>query len=143
VVVHNNDIDPARFDFADSVGSRSAAIERHEKPRRTGRQASLNSFFGESITFFQPVRQKRANICPKRLQNAKEQGNRGYSINVIVSVKNDLLPSIKGEEDTVYSRANTRNLKGIAQIAQPREQELPRGSFLIQPHPSEDRSECR
>src|SRR5262249_37990 len=117
VVVNDNDIDTARFDGTDSAGSRSAAVKRHEKLRGARRQASMNSFFGKSVTLFQPVRQKRQHVRPESLQNAIEQCNRGYPVNVIVSVKNDLLATINGEENAVYGRANTRNLKRIAQIA--------------------------
>src|SRR5262245_2442373 len=73
VVVNDNDIDTARFDRTDSVGSRSAAVKRHEKLRGTRRQASMNSFFGEPVTLIQPVRQKRLHVRPEGPQNAIEQ----------------------------------------------------------------------
>src|SRR5262245_18238840 len=116
VVDNDNDIDTARFDRADSVGSRSAAVKRHQKLRSARRQASMNSVFGEPITVFQSVRQKRLHVRPKSLQNTTKQCNRGYPVNVVVSIKNDPLPMIHGKKNVVDGQANTRNLKRIAEI---------------------------
>jgi hypothetical protein len=143
VVINDDDVHSDRLDFADPICGSSPAIQRDEQLRRVQRKASLHAFFGEAITFFQPVWQEGLHIGSEGSHHAIQERNRSDAVYIVVAVQNDRLAVIDREKNSFDSLANSTDLEWIAQIAQSWKQKLARFSFLHQAYSRENVRQSR
>jgi hypothetical protein len=117
VVINNDDIHSDSLNFADSICGGSPAIQRDEQLRQVQRKASLYSFLGETITFFEAVWQEGLHIGSKCSQHTMQERYRSDPIYIVIAVQNDHLLAIDCLKDPLGSLSDSTDFEWVAQIA--------------------------
>jgi hypothetical protein len=117
VVIQNDHVDPTCLNFPDPVSRSGSTIKGNQELRRMQRQASLNRFFRQAISFLKAMRQEGSDIGTKSFQGALQKSDGSHPVHIVVPKENDGLLAIYRLKDSISGILHTTDVEWIAQIA--------------------------
>ena len=120
VVVEDDEVDAFLLQQPRFLARVRAAVGGNEEIGKTTPEAVLNALHAESITFFEPSREKGPRLEPVGAEHRTEQCQRTDPVDIVVTVDHDGFTAIDRGEDAFYRGIDSGQGEGITQILESR-----------------------